>query len=455
MAGMDVLIEVTQPQPQSFALFEAATASPTAARRASASALSKIAGLGIEVDTTRPPVPMLARKPRLSEALHRSLAAFATRELSPDIPSETVVMRARVDPAQLPAIRARPDVKVWANSPIVLAQDSPRMHIPVSAPARTSGSIDCTFSRVATMAEVQNALGVAVLWNLGHTGKDIVVGILDVGINKGAYPVIGGFAVPGKPQPGSARVDSHGSMCAADVLVAAPNAKFYDYPFLGIQDSGGALEMFEQALAQRRRDGTPHLLNNSWGYTGVPDIAEASDHEIHDIGHPVHRKIEEIVAAGVPVFFAAGNCGGPCPSGNCETSGTGAGRSIHASNSLQEVITVAAVNIDRTRIGYSSQGPGMFEKQKPDIACYSHFFANFGVGRPGGTAERYDNGTSAASPLACGAAALLLQAFPGITPAQLKTMLTSTASGQGQWNPDIGFGIIDLKAAHKKGATIS
>jgi serine protease AprX len=243
-------------------------------------------------------------------------------------------------------------------------------------------------------------------------------------------------------------------MCAADVKVAAPDARIYDYPFLGVPNSGGALQMFQAVLDQRLRDGTPHITNNSYGFTGVPDPVTFPNHEVNDINHPLHRKVREVIAAGVACLFAAGNCGHHCPSGNCQASGTGPGKSIHASNSLAEVITVAAVNNARDRIGYSSQGPGMFERQKPDIASYSHIFGNFGPGRPGGTVmpdgriQPFDNGTSAATPVAAGVAAMLLSAFPGLTPAQIKDVLIRTAIGAGGWNADFGHGIIDADAAY-------
>jgi subtilisin family serine protease len=92
----------------------------------------------------------------------------------------------------------------------------------------------------------------------------------------------------------------------------------------------------------------------------------------------------------------------------------------------------------------------MFEPQKPDIAAYSHFLGNFGPGRPGGVASQlFDNGTSAASPVAAGVGALLMSGIPGLTPARLKEVLIGSAVplGAAGWNADTGHGVINAAAA--------
>lgn len=438
MAGRKVLLEIARPLASPFDLNEAAFSSPAEASRQVLQAAEGIAGAGVQIEEAAVPVPMLIGPDGSVPTLLESLGARPSLTTRGDMTSETVVVPAEVTDAALERLRGRPDVEVWENSELTLYQ-----------PAAV---VDCSpFKPAVTIAVVQQKLGVSRIWKDGHRGEQIIVAIVDEGVSGTHYPVVGGFSLPGAQTPGSAPVTSHGSMCAADVLVAAPSAKLYDYPFLGVPNSGGALQMFQAILNQRTRDGTPHVANNSYGFVGIPDPAQFPNHEVHNINHPLHRKVREVIAAGVVCFFAAGNCGQNCPSSRCQVSGIGPGKSIHASNSLEEVVTIAAVNSDHDRIGYSSQGPGRFFSQKPDVASYSHFFGNFGPGRPaGGTG--FDNGTSAATPVAAGVAALLLSAMPAINPARMKQAMIASAIapvGAAVWNADFGHGIVNAEAAYE------
>lgn len=451
MPAVKVLLEVFSEQSDPFARHSAALASAAEAEVQADDLLSSLDGLGIELDEDMVPIPMFSTaggRPAIE------LEAFSmgpvTAAVAPSS-SQSVVVPAEVSRSRLDALREAPNVKVWPNSEMVFfaAGDS------VFDAANSRGGLDCRPFRSAVEIEtIRTLLGVDSLWADGYRGQNTVVGIIDEGVNGDTYPVIGGFSRPTSGlQPGSAPVTSHGSMCAADILIAAPATRIYDYPFLGVPNSGGALQMFQAVLNQRLIDGTPHITNNSYGFVGVPPLAAFPDHEVHNIDHPVHRKVREVVAAGVTCFFAAGNCGENCPSGSCHTSGIGPGNSIHASNSLEEVITVAAVNSMHERIGYSSQGPGMFFQQKPDVASYSHFFANFGPGRPGGLDQPFDNGTSAATPVAAGVGAALISSKGTIAPALLKQILMESAYDLGHsigWDDDHGSGVINAAAAYSR-----
>lgn len=454
MPKVSVLLEFDAPQEQGFSMFAAALESPSEAERQTGALMDRVAGLGLELEELVP-VPMFSPPDEPRPAL--ALTAFATPKTNPDLPSETMVVAASVASDQLEELAARPEVRVWPNSDLTLYPEWGLSEADVAdaeaggdEPGAAGDHVDCRpFRPGVSVDEIQGLLGVERIWDGGFTGRNVIVGIIDEGVNGETYPVAGGLTGRASSQPGTAPITSHGSMCAADVLIAAPDAQIYDYPFLGPTNSGDALAMFQSVLEQRRLDGTPHITNNSYGFTGVPNQNDRPDHEIWDLAHPLHRKVREVITSGSATFFAAGNCGANCPSANCQTSGIGPGRSIHASNSLAEVITIAAVNHAHERIGYSSQGPGMFEEQKPDLAAYSHIFANFGPGRPGGMEQPFDNGTSAATPVAAGVAALLLSAFPDITPGRLREVLVegATKTVDADWDPEVGRGVINAASA--------
>lgn len=452
-----VLLEVTDQPNDAFSLHAAAAASDSEAERQGRRIVDifKLTGLGLELDEDGPPVPLFAdESARTITELASTFEGFRSSAESPDRAAKSMVFAVTLPSDRMDEVRSKPGVKLWPNSRLTLFNEEPSSGDDLISEAVSRGGVDCRpFRPAASIATIRTMLGARRLWEEGFRGQGLVVGIIDEGVDGDTYPVTGGFALPNAGRrPGGADVDSHGSMCAADVLIAAPAARIYDYPFLGDPRSGGALTMFHAVLEQRRLDGTPQLTNNSYGFVGVPDKDQNPNHEIHDLNHPLHRKIREVVASGASALFSAGNCGEQCPSGNCHVSGIGPGNSIHGSNSLDEVITVAAVNRRHERVGYSSQGPGMFEPNKPDVAGYTHIFANFGPGRPaGGGSSRFDNGTSAATPVVAGVAALLLSAFPDLTPAQLKDVLIRSATSLGNavgFDFAHGHGVVNAAAAY-------
>ncbi|SMH33668.1 Subtilase family protein [Azospirillum lipoferum] len=458
MADMNVLIEVRGGDPLSLSAVEAVafSAGPAERVRRAEALLADLPGLGVDVLDDIGPIPLASGPDDPVFLQSPGLFGMTFEGRLADTPGSerTFVVSAQVKPGALARLEERDDIIVWPNSPITLLGDGGAVgdgYFGLFDLAGSGGGTDCRpFRPGVSVDAIRQLLGVEALWRDGYRGQNVIVAVLDEGVN-GAYPVVGGFEKDNQKLWGIAPIHSHGSMCAADILVAAPAARLYDYPFLGQPRSGGALAMFQAVLERRRRDGTPHLTNNSYGYVAVPDRATQPRHEIWDINHPLHRKIREVVAEGVACFFAAGNCGSECPSSVCHSSGTGRGRSIHASNSLSEVVTVAAVNSRHERIGYSSQGPGMFDPAKPDIAGYSHFFGNFGPGRPAGLAQPFDNGTSAATPVVCGVAAALASVSPGISPQEMKAVLMESAIDIGEPGPDhlTGSGVVNAAAAYQ------
>jgi subtilisin family serine protease len=308
----------------------------------------------------------------------------------------------------------------------------------------------CGPDAVGSDADVADRLGVPALRAAGLTGREVRVAIVDTGIDGRQIPVSGGWSPNRDYRPGSAP-PTHGTMVAYDVRIAAPDARILDYALLQSRAEtwtallSDAIAAYADLLQVLERDAGPLVVNNSWGIydraqdapIGSPENYSANPH------HPFNQVVGSIVAAGADVFFAAGNCGADCPSRQCGTKDVGPGASIHGANSHPDVVTVAAVTVTDRRLGYSSQGPGGLTRRKPDLAAFSHF--------RGSGVYPVDTGTSAASPVAAGAAAALRQrvSTTRLKPAQVKGLLQRTArdlEGNG-WDFDLGYGVLDAAAA--------
>ncbi len=354
---------------------------------------------------------------------------------------QTYVVRATVDDeAAMQAIRQRPDVvEVWRDTPIMPFQFGACPIPPCDcAPGTPKG----------TIADVANYLGVSQVWSAGFRGSGVVVGVVDGGITAQGRPVkagettrriprvIGGW--PADWGTEASRWGEHGNMCATDVLGMAPEAQLYDLRISGAPDIPStisrALQAFQWAIDQHRTNGTPHILTNSWGiFQESWDTTYA-----RNPNHPFTRKVVEALDEGMIVLFAAGNCGGTCPDGRCGAD-NGPGRSIWGANSHPRVMTVGAVNKNEEFVGYSSQGPGALDPNKPDFCSVTHFTGYF----------TSDSGTSAATPILAGCVALLKQAVPGATQDGIKGALKATAKdiGPAGFDQHSGAGIVRIKAA--------
>jgi hypothetical protein len=109
------------------------------------------------------------------------------------------------------------------------------------------------------------------------------------------------------------------------------------------------------------------------------------------------------------------------------------------------VVAVGAVKWDGERADFSSLGPTADGRIKPDLVAqgYSTYAAN--AGNP--TAYYKVNGTSVATPLAAGLAALVWQANPEWDAMQVREALTATASQADSPDNQLGWGIPDGPAA--------
>jgi serine protease AprX len=202
------------------------------------------------------------------------------------------------------------------------------------------------------------------------------------------------------------------------------------------------------------------VVNNSWG----------NSFRMFDPRDPVHVVTRAVADQGVVVVFAAGN------SGYEEVE-----MSLNPFSNAPWVISVAAGTVDHHRGGFSSNGLEFDNSQAVTIGAGGHTVFSgdrIGVYHPDVTAPGVDisstcdtagtvigpcpppdygnataSGTSMASPHVAGAAAVLLQANPSLTPEQVRVALQATATpvaaADGSALPfwQVGYGYVDLQAA--------
>ncbi|MEZ0073128.1 S8 family serine peptidase [Planotetraspora sp. GP83] len=311
--------------------------------------------------------------------------------------------------------------------------------------------------------DVERLLRVADLAAEGLDGSGVALAIADTGINAAhVTKALGRGLTIDKERswspsgvtgiPGEFDVD-HGSMCAFDALIAAPQASLIDVSVLLSQRSGGseidgllsdaiaAYAHLRDVLDSQPAESRALVISNSWGsFSPRWDFPPGHPGNYSDNpAHPFNVIVGSLAQAGADILFAAGNCGRECKDGRCAYPD----RPIVGANSHGRVLSIAGVDTSGDRVGYSSQGPGRLTARKPDVCAYTHFSGSkaFGDAEP-------DSGTSAACPVAAGLVAAIRTQWSSaeLPPSQLRTLLRRTADDRGVvgYDYDYGYGVLDV-----------
>lgn len=414
-----------------------------------ASAPSSIAS-AFSVDESYSPVKLPSRVPRESIG-DREVGRFCTFDARPDV--STYLIRGEVED-DTALNRLIENVKQDPNGVGVFSD--PRISAFAVCPSRNES--------FGTHNSVANLLETSRLHARGMDGSNVMVAIVDTGLNL-EYLQDHGVNPKFDPDhswspipdiiPGNAPVD-HGTMCAFDACIAAPNCTLLDYALLLSQAEGGsemdgflsdAVKAYSNLLELLSTDeaNKPRVVvNNSWGMYHpswdfpVGHLGNYSDNP----DHPFNIITESLEIGGADILFAAGNCGPDCPSGGCYGSSyrPATDRAIYGANSHPSVLCIGAVTINKVRLGYSSQGPGRLDPDKPDVCAYSHFV--------GSGVYPADSGTSAACPVAAGVVAAIrsVHSPTDLTPAQLRNIFRRTSDDRGRIGFDYGhgYGVINV-----------
>lgn len=313
-------------------------------------------------------------------------------------------------------------------------------------------------------------IGADDAWAAGYDGDGVLVGHVDTGVayahpdladhmwdGGAAWPHHGWDAVDDDDDPveGDPTIN-HGTHTAGLVVGdgalgtrtgAAPGATL-----MALRAVPGSYADLIEAMQFGLDHGPVDLFTMSAGWSDpLDDLKEAN-----------RANAEFLLAMGIPWFCAAGNgdnYGGHyavpqdiSSPGDCPDPWYGAGG--HSA-----VITVGATTSADATWAYSSLGPTVWNIPaagygdypyppglvKPDLAAPGDGITST-IGTGGYAAY---SGTSMATPLVAGAAAICLQASPGASPAQLAEALESTARDLGAPGRDnqSGAGLLDLPAA--------
>lgn len=295
-----------------------------------------------------------------------------------------------------------------------------------------------------------NSIRASELWNVGYDGSGTVVANMDTGVdvnhpdlaaswrsgNNSWFDPNGEHSTPyDKTGHGTQTMSlMAGGEAGGTSIGVSPGAQWIAVKIFndaGLASLSGIHQGFQWLLDPDGNPGTndiPDVVNNSWGF---PNLVGQCYTEFS-------ADIDVLKAAGIAVVFSGGNqgtLGSVSPGDNPESFAVGA---VDSSN-----------NIAAT----SSRGPS---------ACDGSFFPE--VVAPGVSVRVADltfggvfpdsytsvSGTSFAAPHVAGTMALLRQADPGASVAELEQALTDTAVDLGAAGPDddSGYGLIDAVAAN-------
>lgn len=285
------------------------------------------------------------------------------------------------------------------------------------------------------------------LWSMGYTGQGVVVASMDSGVSlshadlantwRGGsnswYDPYGQHTVP-------ADLSGHGTwtmgvMVGGDTggssIGVAPGAQWIAVKMFNDAGSSTATAIHQgyQWLLNPDSDpataDAPQVINNSWSFAYPGCFLD------------FEPDLQAVRAAGILPVFAAGN-GGP-----------GSNTSFSPANN-PSAFAVGAIKSDSIIYGLSSRGPstcggrtGVF----PEIVAPGHNIITTDLGGFYTGAS----GTSLSAPHVVGGLALLLSAYPGLSPAQQEDALQFSAFDLGAAGPDdyYGYGRLDLPAAYQ------
>ncbi len=284
-------------------------------------------------------------------------------------------------------------------------------------------------------------INVPELHDIGITGKGVIVGMLDVGFRWRVHEslntrhVIAEHDFVGnddttanqagdrqdEDQHGTLTMSTLGGYMPGKLIGPAFDADFIlaKTEYLPITDYKWEEDNLAAGIEWEESQGA-EVVSISLGYNTFVDSISYSFANGDFNGRRAVSSIAAVRAArlGVVMCIAMGN---ECAYVPCD----GVYGTLLAPADADSIISVGAVTFSKKLASFSSTGPTNDGRTKPDVVApgVSIYCAN--TASP--SSYHYVNGTSLATPLTAGSAALILSARPELTPIQVRDALKNTA----------------------------
>ena len=267
----------------------------------------------------------------------------------------------------------------------------------------------------------------------GWTGRGVRLAMADSGFARHPFFDLYDFNVTRitTPSTSSPEVDTsgHGTGESANALVIAPDCQFF-----GIKHDDYSAEALETSLAQN-----PKVITNSWGWdidNQNLNSLQTNDPNLYNELVDVERIIKDAIDSGVTVIFSAGNGHRAFPgcmpdvisAGGTTVSATGElSASSYASSFVSKFYPSRNTPDFCGIVGESGTAPLKGHIMLP-VPSGCELEGDNMTPAQSNSGWGIFSGTSAAAPQIAGVVALMLSVNPNLKPAEIKGILSSTAT---------------------------
>ena len=289
----------------------------------------------------------------------------------------------------------------------------------------------------------ENALSdIPTVHDLGIKGTNVYIGILDDGFDYKVYPALKNLKIIREHDYVNNRdtvsnQSGHGSSVFCLMAGYDPGNAIgpaYDANFFLAEteiDNNYDLHIEEDNYAAALQDmesAGVDITSSSLGYTTFdPSQTSYTYADMNGNTTIVAKALNIAYDRGISTFSAVGN-----------ERNNSWGHLVSPSDAYN-VIAVGAVSANKSIAFFSSPGPTSDGRIKPEVVAMGagNYVASFG-----GNGYQYGNGTSYATPIAAGIAALLKSAWPHLTNVQIRKTFLECGDRAGKEGNDYGYGLI-------------